>query len=141
MNFFSVLSVLVSDQEHEGSAWQTRLALLGIANKENVFTGKHAPSQMTMHKALESVLGALSDDWNGEIFSFFLLIYHIQIHLVEVSQRTTLAIQCLSMITRIDQDLVSPILSKILSRLLQVSFRLYSPSFSVFINIMLNTDS
>ena len=55
----------MSDQEHESSAWQTRLALLRIANEENVFTGKHAPSQMTMHKALESVLGALSDGWNG----------------------------------------------------------------------------
>ena len=61
----------MSDQEHEGTAWKTRLALLRMVNEENVFTGKHLPSQMTTHKVLESVLNALSDGSNGGIYFFY----------------------------------------------------------------------
>src|SRR6266545_3205466 len=75
----------------------------------------------------------------GFISSIDLLNLPIQVNRVEASQRTTLPIQCLSMITRIDQDLVSSFLSKILSRLLQVGGRL--PSFVRCIFNDINTDS
>ena len=127
MNFFTLLLALVADGsggQHEKSAWQTRLALLRTVDQENLFSQKQAGSRVTMNGILELVLSGLNDGWKGKRASCFYYYYQSELltsRLVEEHlECIAVSIQCLSTITRIDYDLILPILPRILPRILQV---------------------
>ncbi|KIM48444.1 hypothetical protein M413DRAFT_440178 [Hebeloma cylindrosporum] len=103
MRFFSLILGLVKDSNQGCQAWQTRVLLLQIVERENIFSSKQLDSQITFNRILELILVALNDGWKQDYL-----------------ERTSLAVQCLSTIAKIDFDLVIPFVTRCLPLLLQI---------------------
>ncbi|KAF9535580.1 Urb2/Npa2 family-domain-containing protein [Crepidotus variabilis] len=104
MVFFSSILNLVGDSE-DVSAWEARFALLEIVDRENLFNPDQSSSSSVMNGLLKLCLRGLEGGCKE----------------IQNSTPTSTVIQCMSVVTKVDYDLISPILPEILPKLLQIS--------------------
>lgn len=65
VRFFISCEGMLRDHDETCPVWATRIALLQIVNKENLFHRKQPDTQVVLDQLLQSSLTALNDSWQG----------------------------------------------------------------------------
>jgi hypothetical protein len=125
MRFFvSCQSLLHEADSSNGRTWSTRAALLTLVETENLFSRHQPDAELVLSQNIELAIHGLICDGNGQ----FNCIKDSSIYspvAIGQTEVPTLAVEILSVLTRIDYDLIAPFISHVLRQLLLV--RHYSP--------------
>ncbi|KAF9560209.1 hypothetical protein CPC08DRAFT_690317 [Agrocybe pediades] len=119
LRLFTSMLALVDHNDQDALSWMTRLSLLQTVDQENLFDRHQMEAQMTLNQLVDLIIIALNDAWKDAYL-----------------ECTTIAIQCLSTIARIDYDLMLPFMPRILPLFLQIS--LPSEQHFAFLEILLS---
>ena len=65
VRFFVSCEGLLRDHDQTSRVWSTRISLLQIVNKENLFHRKESSTQVVLNQLLEISLTALNDSWKS----------------------------------------------------------------------------
>ncbi|KAF9480438.1 hypothetical protein BDN70DRAFT_931712 [Pholiota conissans] len=117
--FFISLLGLVQESERDTLAWTTRASLLEVVDKENLFNRKQPDMQRSLKHLLECILMSPNEGRKED-----------------QPECTEPAVQCLSIVSHIDYDLVLPYVPRILPLLFQISAE--SQSSFTFLEILLS---
>ena len=69
VRFFVSCDGMLRDHDQTSRVWATRIALLQIANQENLFHRNQPDTQAVLSQLLDISLTALNDSWKGTHYS------------------------------------------------------------------------
>lgn len=65
VRFFMSCEGMLCDHDQTSPVWATRIALMQIVNRENLFHRKQSDTQVVLDQILNTSLTALNDSWQG----------------------------------------------------------------------------
>ncbi|KAF8895057.1 Urb2/Npa2 family-domain-containing protein [Gymnopilus junonius] len=119
LRFFVSISSLIDDSHQDRQTWETRLALLQTIDRENIFSRQHVEAQVTVDQIIELALTCIEEGWKEDD-----------------SDCSGVAVSCISIIARIDHELILPFIPRLLTLLLHVSIP--TKAHFEFLDILLN---
>jgi hypothetical protein len=120
MRFFVSCQCLLHEAGSTDQTWSTRVALLTLVDKENLFSNHQSDAELILKQNVELAIPVLSCGWNSESISTIGSSTKNSLVAANQIKITILAVECLSALTRIDYDLIAPFISRILPQLLLV---------------------
>ena len=124
MNFFALCHNLLGKITQCDDVWSARLALLAIVEKNDLFTATQSEAEHSLKNLAEIATAALDTSWEGAPLCLCFRSQETDMYLYAAFRMpsTTLAIDVLSSLSRIDYTLIVEMIPKVLPRLLLVRY-------------------